>query len=32
MGDDDMQKMSLQEAANAGCTPCRACQPDASTA
>jgi hypothetical protein len=31
MGDDDMQKMSLRDAADAGCTPCRACQPDAST-
>ena len=28
MADDDMQKMTVSEAAEAGCTPCRACQPD----
>ena len=28
MGDEDLQKMTLSEAAEAGCTPCRACQPD----
>jgi hypothetical protein len=28
MGDDDLQRMSLGEATAAGCTPCRACQPD----
>jgi hypothetical protein len=28
MGDDDLQKMSLNEAAEAGCTPCRACVPE----
>jgi hypothetical protein len=26
MGDDDLQKMSLEAAKGAGCTPCRACQ------
>lgn len=30
MGDDDLQQMSVREATDAGCTPCRACQPDAS--
>jgi hypothetical protein len=28
MADDDMQKMTLRQATEAGCTPCRACQPD----
>jgi len=28
MGDDDLQRMSLAAATDAGCTPCRACQPD----
>jgi hypothetical protein len=28
MGEDDLNKMSLGEARQAGCTPCRACQPD----
>lgn len=28
MADEDMQKMTAQEAAETGCTPCRACQPD----
>ncbi len=28
MADDDVQKMAVHEAAEAGCTPCRACQPD----
>ena len=28
MGDDDLQKMPLPDATAAGCTPCRACQPD----
>jgi hypothetical protein len=28
MADDDMQKMTVSEAAEAGCTPCRACHPD----
>jgi len=28
MGDDDLQRMSLGAATAAGCTPCRACQPD----
>jgi hypothetical protein len=27
MADDDMQKMTLRQATEAGCTPCRACQP-----
>jgi hypothetical protein len=27
MADEDMQKMTIQEAAETGCTPCRACQP-----
>ena len=26
MGDDDLQKMALEAAKEAGCTPCRACQ------
>jgi hypothetical protein len=26
MGDDDLQRMSLEAAQEAGCTPCRACQ------
>ena len=28
MNDDDVQKMTVSEAAETGCTPCRACQPD----
>jgi ribonuclease E len=28
MGEDDIQRMPLSEATAAGCTPCRACQPD----
>jgi hypothetical protein len=28
MGDDDLQKMTLDEATEAGCTPCRACVPE----
>jgi hypothetical protein len=28
MGEDDLNKMTLGEARQAGCTPCRACQPD----
>ncbi|HMD91445.1 MAG TPA: hypothetical protein VKG80_02280 [Trebonia sp.] len=32
MTDDDVQKMTVSEAAEAGCTPCRACQPDEPTA
>ena len=32
MADDDVQKMTVHEAAEAGCTPCRACQPDEATA
>jgi hypothetical protein len=28
MGDDDLQRMSVGAATAAGCTPCRACQPD----
>lgn len=28
MDDDDMQQMSLKSATEAGCTPCRACQPE----
>jgi hypothetical protein len=28
MADDDLQKMTLRQATEAGCTPCRACQPD----
>jgi hypothetical protein len=31
MGDDDLEKMTLAEAKNAGCTPCRACLPDQET-
>jgi hypothetical protein len=27
MADEDMQKMTAREAAETGCTPCRACQP-----
>jgi hypothetical protein len=27
MADDDLQKMTLRQATEAGCTPCRACQP-----
>ena len=29
MDDTDIQRMTEREAAQAGCTPCRACQPDA---
>jgi hypothetical protein len=29
MADDDLQKMTVQQATAAGCTPCRACQPAA---
>lgn len=32
MDDGDVQKMTVREAAEAGCTPCRACQPDDPTA
>ncbi len=28
MGDNDLQKMPAEAAREAGCTPCRACQPD----
>jgi hypothetical protein len=28
MGDDDLQKMTVDEATEAGCTPCRACVPE----
>ncbi len=28
MGEDDLNRMPLGEARQAGCTPCRACQPD----
>jgi hypothetical protein len=28
MGEDDLQRMPLEGARDAGCTPCRACQPD----
>lgn len=28
MGDSDLQRMSVDRAQEAGCTPCRACQPD----
>jgi hypothetical protein len=28
MGDDDLQRMTLDEATEAGCTPCRACTPE----
>ena len=28
MGDKDLQKMPVEAAREAGCTPCRACQPD----
>ena len=31
MGEDDLQKMTVPEATAAGCTPCRACQPDSAT-
>jgi len=27
MADDDLQKMTVKQATEAGCTPCRACQP-----
>ena len=28
MADDDVQKMTIRQATEAGCTPCRACHPD----
>ena len=28
MGDNDLQRMPAEQARQAGCTPCRACQPD----
>jgi hypothetical protein len=28
MADEDVQRMTVSEAAKAGCTPCRACQPE----
>lgn len=28
MGDDDLEKMTMDEATEAGCTPCRACMPE----
>ncbi len=28
MPDDDVQKMTIPEAKDAGCTPCAACQPE----
>ena len=28
MGDNDLQRMPVEQAREAGCTPCRACQPD----
>jgi hypothetical protein len=28
MADDDVQKMTVRQATEAGCTPCRACHPD----
>jgi hypothetical protein len=28
MGESDLQRMSVERAQEAGCTPCRACQPD----
>jgi hypothetical protein len=28
MADDDAQKMTVRQATEAGCTPCRACHPD----
>ena len=28
MGHNDLQRMSVEQARKAGCTPCRACQPD----
>jgi hypothetical protein len=28
MGDNDLQRMPVERAREAGCTPCRACQPD----
>jgi hypothetical protein len=31
MGDDDLEKMTLAAARDAGCTPCRACLPDEET-
>jgi len=27
MADDDVQKMTVRQATEAGCTPCKACQP-----
>jgi hypothetical protein len=32
MGDADLQKMTIAAAREAGCTPCRACQPDGAEA
>ena len=32
MGDNDLQKMPVEAAREAGCTPCRACQPDGAEA
>jgi hypothetical protein len=32
MGDGDLQKMTVAAARDAGCTPCRACQPDGAEA
>jgi hypothetical protein len=32
MGDRDLQKMTVAAARDAGCTPCRACQPDGAEA
>ena len=28
MGEDDIQKLTIPEAEEAGCTPCAACLPD----
>ena len=28
MADEDLQRMTVPEAEKAGCTPCRACQPE----
>jgi hypothetical protein len=28
MGDNDLQRMPVEQARKAGCTACRACQPD----
>jgi hypothetical protein len=32
MGEDDLERMPLEAAKEAGCTPCRACQPDGEAA